>query len=88
MLAYEITDTFGGEANYCWVNRGEITAKTKRGQVKQLKALMGVTGERCEVSGSDGDLTVRPVGKHAPCIVGFVHWDDGPDFAVERGPID
>lgn len=27
MLAfeYEYTDTFGGEANYCWVKRGKVT---------------------------------------------------------------
>ena len=22
---YEFTDTFGGEANYCWVKRGKVT---------------------------------------------------------------
>ena len=25
VYAYEYTDTFAGEANYCWVKRGEVT---------------------------------------------------------------
>ena len=25
-FTYEYTDTFGGEANYCWVKRGKVSA--------------------------------------------------------------
>jgi hypothetical protein len=27
----EVTDTFGGEANYCWIRRYKIKARTERG---------------------------------------------------------
>lgn len=27
----EVTDTFGGEANYCWVRRYKVSASSKLG---------------------------------------------------------
>lgn len=36
LYTLKITDTFGGEANYCWVRRAVIRAKSERGAV--LKA--------------------------------------------------
>lgn len=33
----ELTDTFGGEANYCWVHRYKIRAKSYRGAAIKLK---------------------------------------------------
>ena len=32
----EITDTFGGEANYCWVRRYTYDAKSIRGAIQKL----------------------------------------------------
>lgn len=32
----EITDTFGGEANYCWVRRYTFKARTIRGAINML----------------------------------------------------
>lgn len=32
----EITDTFGGEANYCWVRRYEFDAVSIRGAIQKL----------------------------------------------------
>ena len=32
----EITDTFGGEANYSWVRRYEIAANTMKGAMQKL----------------------------------------------------
>ena len=32
----EITDTFGGEANYSWVRRYEYKAKSERGAIQKL----------------------------------------------------
>ena len=32
----EVTDTFAGEANYCWVRRYTIEARSKRGAVTKL----------------------------------------------------
>jgi len=41
MYRIEITDTFAGEANYCWVKRGATRAKTRRGIIRAVKRLAG-----------------------------------------------
>lgn len=33
MYEIEVTDTFGGEANYCWVKRGTTKCRSRRGQI-------------------------------------------------------
>lgn len=33
----EMTDTFGGEANYCWVNRFTVDAKDARQALTKVK---------------------------------------------------
>ncbi len=38
----EITDTFGGEANYSWVTRHVIRAKSERGAVNALSRRSGM----------------------------------------------
>lgn len=38
----EITDTFGGEANYSWVTRHCIRAKSERGAVNALSRRSGI----------------------------------------------
>lgn len=38
----EITDTYSGEANYSWVTRHEITAKSVLGAVQKLSRLSGL----------------------------------------------
>lgn len=38
----EITDTFGGEANYSWVTRHIIRAKSQRGAVNALSRRSGI----------------------------------------------
>lgn len=38
----EITDTFAGEANYSWVTRHEIEAKTLLGAVQKLSRMSGI----------------------------------------------
>ena len=38
----EITDTFGGEANYSWVTRHEIKAKSILGAVQKLSRMSGL----------------------------------------------
>jgi len=32
----EVTDTYDGEANYCWVRRYSYQAKTERGAIQKL----------------------------------------------------
>ena len=45
----EYTDTFGGEANYCWVNRATLTLPvgiSDKAILRRAKAAMGLTGMR------------------------------------------
>ena len=46
----EMTDTFGGEANYCWVNRFIVSASTPRGAMRRVCAR---TGDRVRDVGCD-----------------------------------
>lgn len=85
----EVTDTFGGEANYCWVRRTRVTtADTPYHIVRAAKRFAGLTGVRCQVSCIGGGalamcelIEIRPVGKRAPAIVCFV--TVGEDFATD-----
>lgn len=78
-MAYEIevTDTFQGEANYCWVKRGTTNAKSRRGKIEAAKRVAGWQGW-CRVKATDfGDmLRVEPVGTSGVCQVAFVTWKD------------
>lgn len=38
---FEVTDTYGGQANYCWVDRYKITARTLRGALIKLSRHTG-----------------------------------------------
>ena len=48
----EITDTFGGEANYSWVVRGDIYTQkdTINARVRAAKKFAGWQGIKCPVS--------------------------------------
>jgi hypothetical protein len=73
----EVTDTFGGEANYAWVRRQTVRDTGSRLiLVRQLKALMGITGQPAEVQDYGDNITILPKGRYAPCIVGFATWED------------
>lgn len=69
----EVTDTFGGAANYGWVQRAELTvppALSRRSLVRRAKALMGWTGRRCAVYAYGAEqLELRP---YASCVVMFI----------------
>lgn len=68
----EMTDTFGGEANYCWVKRAHIAAEnlTDRQIVRRAKAWAGLTGARCRVDIYGDSIAIYPRGA---CIVVFVN---------------
>ena len=67
----EITDTFGGEANYCWVARYLVAANCKRGAINKLARSQG-GGWRQSYDYGDGaryDL-------QGECVCCFVDWFD------------
>jgi len=57
-IAVEYTDTFGGEANYCWVRRATLDIPDGTGRraiMRRAKAAMGISGLRGR-SYSHGDM--------------------------------
>ena len=76
MYKAEMTDTFGGEANYCWVRRAEMPeAKTILAAVRQAKKAFDIVGARCRRSDYGDEVRLDIVGA---CIVVFVRWEDTP----------
>jgi hypothetical protein len=79
-IPFEMTDTFGGEANYSWCKRGEVQVRARglygepwalyeRRIVRAVKAELGLTGVRCKREEYGEQIVLRPVGA---CIVVFI----------------
>lgn len=63
----EMTDTYGGEANYCWVNRFLVRASSERGAIGKVTRK---TGYKAHSVGCDR-YNVR-----GACICYFIEWVD------------
>ena len=63
----EMTDTFGGEANYSWVNRFIVTASSELGAIRKVTTR---TGYRARSVGC-GRYNVP-----GACVCYFVEWVD------------
>ena len=66
----EMTDTFGGEANYCWVNRFIVSASTPRGAMRRVTARTG-DKVKCVMQGDPERWDSR-----TDCVCYFVEWID------------
>lgn len=72
----EFTDTFGGDANYSWVRRAQISVPhgcTHTLLMRRAKASVGLTGVRGIQSWCGDSLEFRP---HRSCTVMFVTYHD------------
>ena len=67
----EVTDTFGGEANYCWIKRYLVTANNERGAINKLARSEGAGWRK---SWDSGDLSRYDLT--GACICCFVEWFD------------
>ena len=67
----EVTDTFGGEANYCWARRYKVIAKSTMGAIRKVGHDMGLNFRKAYDSGDEA----RYNAQHA-CICAFVEWFD------------
>ena len=77
MWKLEVTDTFGGEANYCWVKRGTTRANTRRGIVAAIKKLAGWDGWfRVNVEEHGDMYVVRPAASSGVPQIAFATWAD------------
>ena len=93
-MAYqvELTDTFGGEANYCWVRRARIAAPEwtqfkewdgngRREPRAYQRTVMRRAKAAVGMTGARG-VTVSYGGgyefrPYGQCVIMFVNWDDG-----------
>ena len=73
MINIEITDTFGGEANYCWVERMEINDNdlTNRQILKRVREKYGITCKLRKVLDC-GDMVRYNFDKQNVCM--FIEW--------------
>jgi len=71
---YEMTDTYGGEANYCWARRGTVEASSWRGAIIKAKREVGWLPRRHRKTMYCGDM-VRIDAKGAPICM-FIIWHD------------
>jgi hypothetical protein len=75
----ELTDLFGGEANYSWVKRELITIKSRksgesfnqweRRLVRAAKASLGLTGVRCRKEWLGETLALYPIGSQTVVFI-------------------
>lgn len=83
MWDIEITDTFGGEANYCWVHRETVNLpESRRSIVRAVKKMAGWTGLRATVSDMGDIIEIRPAGI---CQVAFATWHDCGETPCTHG---
>jgi len=74
-IKVEVTDTFGGEANYGWVRRHELEvmdALSKHSLVRRVKKAIGWTGMRCLTVDYGDTVELRPYGQ---CQVAFITFE-------------
>ncbi len=69
----EYTDTFGGQANYSWVHRTQVTARNLKDAIKKAKNFVGLTGHRCRRVCAATDFGAALVPSHS-CTILFVDY--------------
>jgi hypothetical protein len=64
-VTYELTDTYAGEANYTWVQRGVVAAdsdNTSHTIVRRAKSAAGLSGIRCRKEDYGDMIALYPQG--------------------------
>lgn len=82
-ILFEVTDTFGGEANYSWVKRGTIECKegedySDLAAVRRVKKAIGWNGVRCITESDGNSITLRPIGINQVCFINFLSFGRCP----------
>lgn len=73
----EMTDTFGGEANYSWVRREYVDLPDDASDLRVVRAAkraLGISGQRCTWETWGEMLVLRPRGW---CVVVFIQLEEG-----------
>lgn len=61
----EVTDTFGGEANYSWATRHAIRAKSERGAIQRFSRMSGINWRK---TAGYGDMSRFDSKSGATCL--------------------
>jgi hypothetical protein len=80
LFRVEVTDTFGGDANYCWARRYHVKARTMRGAVLMAARDSGYSG-RIRKTMDCGDMTRHDV--RGACVCMLTEWFDADAHADE-----
>lgn len=75
----ELTDTFGGQANYGWVTRKTVSITpdlSRLALVRRAKKALEINGLRCKVTDLGDMIELKPYRINA---VAFIHYCDYPD---------
>lgn len=80
----ECTDTYGGEANYCWVRRFAVNACSLRGAAIVAARHLGYSG-RIRREGTWGDGARWDVQGMAVCF--FISWGDASEPGADDYPL-
>jgi len=73
----EITDTFGGEANYSWVRRVEfISNKSKLAIIRKVKKYFSFNGCRARTEDFGEYIAIRPNGINVVIFIEFGEWKE------------
>jgi hypothetical protein len=70
----EVTDTFGGEANYAWVKRHSFMvpdALSNYSVVRRVKKFIQWSGQRCATTHYGDMIELRPQGKRLVAFITF-----------------
>lgn len=63
IIKIEVTDTFGGEANYRWVNRYEldlIEGESELKMMRRIKKVIGYNGVKCKKTDFGDMIKLKP----------------------------
>jgi len=71
--SYEYTDTYAGERNYCWCQKGYVKARNKKHAMRLARAELGMTGFKGDYSELTGFAEWRP---HGCCTILTVEWSE------------
>lgn len=74
MTNYEYTDTFCGETNYSWVERGEINTDDLKKALRLARKEIGLTGVRGDITMDSGDMIAWKPRNCATLLM--VYWKD------------
>lgn len=72
----EYTDTFAGEANYCWVTKRTFFADgdiSDLAIVRRAKALLGLSGIRCKREDWGDTIALYPCGSNTVVFVSAIY---------------